>query len=333
MHRVRHGGRVLAVVCPGQGSQSPGFLRPWLDLPGAMDQLVAFSDASGVDLVRHGTVSDAETIRDTAVAQPLIVAASLVSLRALLGDRPATDLVDVTAGHSVGELAAAAVAGVLTDEGAVGLVTHRARSMAAAAAQAPTGMAAVVGGDPEAVLAAVESAGLYPANVNGGGQVVAAGSRDALAVLAAAPPARARVIPLQVAGAFHTPFMQPAQEEFAPVAASWPAEDPALPLLSDADGAVYAAHRGCPFGHGREVLRRLAEQVVAPVRWDLCQRTMQEMGVTGFIELAPAGVLTGLARRGLPGVETLALSSPDDLEAARDLASRHTARRTEEAPQ
>lgn len=324
---------MLAVVCPGQGSQSPGFLGPWLELPGAAERLAASSEASGVDLVRHGTVSDADTIRDTAVAQPLIVAASLVAFRALLAGRAATDVVDVTAGHSVGELAAAAVAGVLSDEGAVGLVAHRARSMAAAAAAAPSGMAAVVGGEPEAVLAAIEAAGLFPANVNGGGQVVAAGARDALAAFAEAPPARARVIPLQVAGAFHTPFMQTAQEEFAPVAESWPAQDPRLPLLSDADGAAYAAHHGCPFGHGREVLRRLAEQVVAPVRWDLCQQTMQAMGVTGLIELAPAGVLTGLARRGLPGVETVALSSPDDLEAARDLMLRHTARRTEEAPQ
>lgn len=324
---------MLAVVCPGQGSQSPGFLGPWLELPGAADRLSAFAEASGVDLPRHGTVSDADTIRDTAVAQPLIVAASLLAFRALLDGRPATEVVDVTAGHSVGELAAAAVAGVLTDDGAVGLVSHRARSMAAAAAAEPTGMAAVVGGDPEAVLAAIEAAGLYPANVNGGGQVVAAGSRDALAAFVAAPPARARVIPLQVAGAFHTPYMQAAQEEFAPVAASWDAHDPVLPLLSDADGAAYPAHHGCPFGRGREVLHRLAEQVVAPVRWDLCQQTLAAMGVTGLIELAPAGVLTGLARRGLPGVETVALSTPDDLEAARDLARRHSARRPEEAPQ
>ncbi len=324
---------MLAVVCPGQGSQSPGFLGPWLEMAGVAEQLAGFADACGVDLVRHGTVSDADTIRDTAVAQPLIVAASLVAFRALLAGRPATDVVDVTAGHSVGELTAAAVAGVVTDDGAVGLVSHRARSMAAAAATAPTGMAAVVGGDPEAVLTAIEAAGLFPANVNGGGQVVAAGSREALTAFATTPPARARVIPLQVAGAFHTPFMQPAQEEFAPVAASWPAHDPVLPLLSDADGRAYAAHHGCPFGRGSEVLHRLAEQVVAPVRWDLCQQTMTAMGVTGLIELAPAGVLTGLARRGLPGVETLALSTPDDLEAARDLAARHTKRRPEEAPQ
>lgn len=318
-------------MCPGQGSQSPGFLRPWLEVPGSADLLGAFSDACGVDLVRHGTESDAETIRDTAVAQPLIVAASLVALRALLDGRAAADVVDVTAGHSVGELAAAAVAGVLDDAGAVGLVAHRARAMAAAAALQPTGMSAVVGGEPEAVLAAVEAAGLHPANVNGAGQVVAAGALDALADLAAEPPARARVIPLQVAGAFHTPFMGPAYEEFTAVAAGWPAHDPALPLLSDADGEPYAADDGSPFGRGRDVLRRLADQVVAPVRWDLCQRTLAGLGVTGLVELAPAGVLTGLARRALPGVETVALSAPADLDAARDLARRHTAR-TEEAP-
>jgi len=292
-------------VCPGQGSQSPGFLRPWLELPGTAEALAAFSEASGVDLVRHGTESDADTIRDTAVAQPLIVGASLVALRALLDGRPAQEVVDVTAGHSVGELAAAAVAGVLDDAGAVGLVSHRARSMAGAAALEPTGMSAVVGGELEAVLAAIEGAGLHPP--------------------------RARVIPLQVAGAFHTPYMQPAQEEFAPVAEGWPAHDPVLPLLSDADGQVYPAHGGSPFGRGRDVLRRLAEQVVAPVRWDLCQRTLAELGVTGLVELAPAGVLVGLARRALPGVETVALSTPDDLDAARDLVRRHSTR-TEEAP-
>jgi [acyl-carrier-protein] S-malonyltransferase len=219
---------------------------------------------------------------------------------------------------------------VLTDGGAVGLVSHRARSMAAAAALEPTGMSAVVGGDPEAVLAAIEAAGLHPANVNGGGQVVAAGALDALARLAAEPPARARVIPLQVAGAFHTPYMRPALEEFAPRAEAWSAQDPALPLLSDADGEPYPAHDGAPFGRGRDVLRRIAEQVVAPVRWDLCQATLQRLGVTGLVELAPAGVLVGLARRALPGVETVALSSPADLDAARDLARRHSTR-TEEA--
>ncbi|HWS58789.1 MAG TPA: ACP S-malonyltransferase, partial [Actinotalea sp.] len=208
--------------------------------------------------------------------------------------------------------------GVLTDEGAVGLVSARARAMAAAAALEPTGMTAVVGGDPQEVLAAIESAGAYPANVNGGGQVVAAGSTAALARLAEQPPAKARVIPLQVAGAFHTPYMQPAVEAFAPVAAGWAASAPRTPLLSDADGAAYA-----PGTTGGQVLDRLVAQVVAPVRWDLCQATLLAMGVTGMVELAPAGVLTGLARRTLPGVETVAVRTPDDLVAARDLVARH----------
>ncbi|WP_182111429.1 ACP S-malonyltransferase [Actinotalea sp. JY-7876] len=323
---------MLAIVCPGQGSQTPGFLSPWLDLPGAAERLGTLGEAAGTDLVTHGTTSDAQTIRDTSVAQPLIVAASLLAYRALLaggddGLRP-----DVTAGHSVGELAAAAVAGVLDDAGAAALVAVRARAMADAAALEPTGMSAVVGGDPAEVLAAVENAGLHPANVNGGGQVVAAGSLEALARLAAAPPARARVIPLQVAGAFHTPYMQPALDVFGPVAAGWAAQDPTLPFLSDADGAAY---RGGAHGHGSAaaVLGRLAAQVVAPVRWDLCQQTMVAMGVTGLIELAPAGVLTGLARRSLPGVETVAVKTPADLEAARDLALRHAGPPTTEETQ
>jgi len=324
---------VLAIVCPGQGAQSPGFLNPWLELPGVPEQLAVFSAACGIDLHSHGTTSDADTIRDTAVAQPLIVAVSLVALRALLQGRPAATVAGVTAGHSVGEVSAAALAGVLDDAGAVGLVARRAGSMAAAAALTPTGMSAVVGGDPDEVLAAIETAGLYPANVNGGGQVVAAGTLQALAGLAERPATRARGIPLQVAGAFHTPFMQPAQQEFALVVESWPAEDPTVPLLSDADGAAYRSRSGAGLGRGRDVLRRLAEQVVAPVRWDLCQQTMATMGVTGMVELAPAGVLTGLARRTLPGVETVAVTSPADLDAARDLIARHSWTITdEEAP-
>lgn len=306
-------------------------LAPWLELPGVADQLAAFSQASGTDLVAHGTTGDADSIRDTAVAQPLIVSTSLVALRTVLDGASAAAVVDVAAGHSVGEFAAAAVAGVLDDAGAVGLVTARARFMAEAAAATPTGMSAVVGGDPAEVLAAIEAAGLFPANINSAGQVVAAGSFEGLAALAAAPPAKARVIALQVAGAFHTPFMQPALDAFAPVAASWPATDPNLPLLSNADGATYAEidagagkAAGGPFGSRHDVRTRLAAQIVAPVRWDLCQDRLIALGVTGLLELAPGGVLTGLARRSLPGVETLAIKSPADLDAARDLVTRHS---------
>ncbi|GII98107.1 [acyl-carrier-protein] S-malonyltransferase [Sediminihabitans luteus] len=322
---------MLAVVCPGQGSQSPAMFAPWLELPGVPDQLARLSQAAEIDLVAHGTTSDADTIRDTAVAQPLLVAASLVAAAQLFGDRPAADVVDVTAGHSVGELAAASVAGVFDDAGAVALVSHRARAMAQAAAAAESGMAAVVGGDPAEVLAAIEAAGLWPANVNGGGQVVAAGAHDGLARLAEDPPARARVIPLQVAGAFHTPFMDSARDAFTPVATGWAATDPSVTLLSNADGASYATIAGdaSPHGRGADVLARLAAQVVAPVRWDLCQETLLELGVTGLVELAPGGVLTGLARRTLKGVETVAIKTPDDLEAARDLVARHSGVRPE----
>ena len=318
---------MLAILCPGQGSQTPGFLAPWLELGGAAEHLATLSEAAATDLAAHGTTSDAETIRDTAVAQPLIVAASLLSWHLLLdglgadGDRPAPP--DVVAGHSVGELSAAAVAGVLDDAAAVRLVSERARAMAVAAAARPTGMSAVVGGDAADVLAAIEAAGLHPANVNGGGQVVAAGTLDALARLAAEPPARARVIPLQVAGAFHTPYMASAKDAFAMVVTGWPAADPAVPLLSDLDGRPYPAADGAPHGTGRAVLDRLAEQVVAPVRWDLCQEQLAALGVTAAVELAPAGVLTGLARRTLAGVETVAVKTPADLDAARELVRRH----------
>ncbi|GAB4084720.1 ACP S-malonyltransferase [Myceligenerans cantabricum] len=316
---------MLAVVCPGQGSQTPGMLSPWLELPGVPDLLSAASEAAETDLVAHGTTSDADTIRDTAVAQPLIVASSLLALRVILEGRDAADVVDVTAGHSVGELAAAGVAGVVSDAGAAGLVSVRARAMAKAAAAAPSGMSAVVGGTPQDVLAAIEAAGLWPANVNGGAQVVAAGGTDGLARLSENPPERARVIPLQVAGAFHTPFMDAARAEFEPVATGFPGTaDPVLPFLADLDGAAYA---GGGHGHGTAaaVLSNLARQVTAPVRWDLVMETLSARGVTGMLELAPGGVLTGLAKRGLKGVETVAVKSPDDVAAARDLIARHSA--------
>lgn len=309
---------MLAVVCPGQGSQAPGLLNPWLELPGSEEFLAEASAAAGLDLVAHGTTSDADTIRDTAIAQPLIVATSLLSLRAVLDDR---GVVSVTAGHSVGEFTAAAVAGVLDDVAAVGLVSRRAQAMARAAAQRPTGMSAVVGGDAAEVAAAIAAHGLHAANRNGNGQVVAAGALPALAELAAQPPLRARVVPLQVAGAFHTPYMDAAATEFAEVAREWPAADPRIPLLSNADGASYAAP-GTAHGRGSDVLERLAAQIITSVRWDLCQEELARRGVRALLELAPAGVLTGLARRNLPGVETLALA-PDNLDAARDLIRNH----------
>lgn len=314
---------MLAILAPGQGAQTPAMLAPWLELPGVADQLGELAEAAGVDLLAHGTVSDADTIRDTAIAQPLIVAASLLSFRQLLArlDATATDVADVAAGHSVGELAAAAVAGVLTDASAVALVGERARLMASAAAENPSGMAAVLGGDPDEVAAAIEAAGAWPANVNGGGQVVAAGTHEAIAALVAAPPAKARIVPLQVAGAFHTPLMASAGTAFAAVAASWEATDPVLPLLSNADGEVVTDRH--------DALARIARQITSPVRWDLCQATLAERGVTAVLELAPGGVLTGLARRTLPDVARVAIKSPDDLGAAAELVAEHALSRTE----
>jgi [acyl-carrier-protein] S-malonyltransferase len=313
---------VLVVACPGQGAQSPGMLSPWLELPAFAEHLGRASDATGIDLVAHGTTSDADTIRDTAVAQPLLVASALASLRVVLGRGPEAPLgagiahqIDVAAGHSVGELAAAAVAGVLTDDEALRLVTVRGAAMARAAAATPTGMAAVLGGDPDEVLAALEAHGLVPANVNGGGQVVAAGTLEALAAFAAEPPARTRVIALQVAGAFHTEHMEPAVAELRAASADVAPRDPALTLLTNRDGSAV--------DDGAKALDLIVAQVANPVRWDLCQAQLLELGVTALLEVAPGGVLTGLARRTLPGVETVAVKTPADLDAARDLVRRH----------
>ncbi|WP_277049403.1 ACP S-malonyltransferase [Ruania albidiflava] len=308
---------MIALLSPGQGAQTPGMLAPWLELDGTTDLLAELSDAAGLDLHTLGTTADAEAIKDTKVAQPLIVATSLVSLHALearVGARSAW--AQVSAGHSVGEFAAAAAAGVLSAKDALHLVGVRGRAMAEAAEAAPTGMSAVVGGAPEDVEAALAAHHLVGANVNGGGQVVAAGLLSDLQALADDPPARARVIPLAVAGAFHTDHMAPAVQTVRSEAEQVTAHDPQLQLLSNADGA--------PVSSGGQALERLVAQISSPVRWDLCQATILHTGVSGAVELAPGGVLAGLARRSMRGVETVALKSPDDLDAAADLITRST---------
>ncbi|MGI5214162.1 acyltransferase domain-containing protein [Plantactinospora sp. CA-290183] len=306
---------MLAVLSPGQGSQKPGFLTPWLDLPGAEARLRWWSALAGVDLVRLGTEGDSDEIRDTARTQPLLVAAALLAAEQL----PMYD-VGVTVGHSVGELAATALAGVLSPEAAVTLAGVRGREMAAACALEPTGMAALLGGEAAELLAAVEAHELYLANHNGAGQLVAAGAVDRLAKLAADPPGGARVRTLQVAGAFHTPYMAPAEAALNAVAAGITTAEPTRILLSNLDGAAV--------NHGREMLRRLVRQVTAPVRWDLCMRGLADLGVTAVIELPPAGTLAGLVKRELKGTglpEIVTLNTPDDLAAARDLIARHGA--------
>jgi len=310
---IRKSQGVLAVLSPGQGSQKPGFLSSWLDLPGAGSRLRWWSALAGVDLIHLGTEAGADEIKDTARTQPLLVAAALLAAEHL----PMYD-VALVAGHSVGELGAAALAGVLSPEAAITLAGLRGREMAAACALEPTGMSAILGGDEADVLATIDKHGLYAANRNSAGQIVAAGAIDALAELAEEPPAGARVRALAVAGAFHTPYMAPAEQALAAVAGGVTVADPSRIMLSNLDGAAVT--------HGRAMLQRLVRQVTAPVRWDLCMRTLRELGVTGVIELPPAGTLAGLVKRELKGEgqpEIVTLNTPDDLPAARDLIARH----------
>lgn len=296
---------VLAITAPGQGAQTPGFLNPWLELPGVRDRLSWWSAVTEVDLIRYGTTAGAEEIRDTAVAQPLLVAAALAAYEAL-GVKPG-----LVAGHSVGELAAAAISGVLSPEAALVLVRERGKAMARAAAITSTGMTAVLGGEPDEVLAALDKHGLTPANINAAGQVVAAGTMAELAALAAEPPSGARLRPLSVAGAFHTRHMAPAVDTLKRLIPGMPVADPTTGLLSNLDGSAVE--------NGADFLVRLAEQVSAPVRWDACMATMAEIGVTAMIELPPAGTLSNIAKRALPDVARVALKTPDDLDKARAL--------------
>ncbi|MFF9483834.1 ACP S-malonyltransferase [Streptomyces sp. NPDC014676] len=302
---------MLVLVAPGQGAQTPGFLTEWLDLPGAGERVAAWSDAIGLDLVHYGTKADADAIRDTAVAQPLLVAAGLLSASALGDVAPGA-----VAGHSVGEITAAAFAGVLDDTAALSLVRKRGLAMADAAAITETGMAALLGGDPGTTVAHLEKLGLTPANINGAGQIVAAGTKEQLAALEADKPEGVRkVVALKVAGAFHTHHMGPAVDTLAKAAEALTPGDPKVTYVSNKDGEAVAT--------GTEVLERLVGQVANPVRWDLCMETFKELGVTALLEVCPGGTLTGLAKRALPGVKTLALKTPADLDAARELVAEH----------
>ena len=310
---------MLAIVAPGQGAQTPGFLSPWLEDPALAERLAELSDVCEIDLAHYGTEADAETIRDTAIAQPLLVAAALLTGRALLGDD--VTRVGAFAGHSVGELAAMALAGTISDADALVLVRERGRAMAEASAIRPTSMTAVLAGVAEEILAAIEAAGLTPANNNGAGQIVAAGTVEQLAAFAENPPRRARLVPLSVAGAFHTVHMAPAVAHLTAVAEGVATFAPEAPLLSNADGAVVA--------DGQDALTRMINQVANPVRWDLCMATLADLGVTGMLELAPAGTLTKIAQRNLKGVELFTLNTPDQLEEARAFVAAHSVTESE----
>ncbi len=299
---------MLAIIAPGQGAQTPGMLAPWIEDGESKALLIQWSDAIGLDLIHLGVHAEAEEIKDTANAQPLIVAAGLLSARAL----NASGQFSFVAGHSVGEITAAAIAGVLTPLDAMKLVRLRGVEMAKAAAMAPAGMSAVLGGDREIVLKAIADAGLVAANDNGGGQIVAAGNLESLATLA---PEGARVRALAVAGAFHTSFMQSAVEPMRALADTIEVNDSSIGVLSNKDGAVLKS--------GREILDRIVNQIANPVRWDLCMQTLAEQGVTGVIEVAPAGTLVGLVKRAVPAIEQCALKSPAEIESATSFASTH----------
>ena len=307
---------MLAIVAPGQGAQTPGFLTPWVENPVFRDRLAWLSAVAGLDLVHYGTEADADTIRDTAVAQPLLVASSLLAALELFPHpADAFEQVGAVAGHSVGELAAAAGARAITAEQAMVLVRERGRAMAEAAKTTPTSMTAVLGGDRDEVLAKLAAHGLTAANENGPGQVVAAGTVEQLAAFAEDGPAKAKLVPLSVAGAFHTEHMQPAVQVLGRLARSVSTHDARIPVVSNRDGQV--VH------DGREVLKRIVTQISSPVRWDLCMETLLDLGVTGMLEMPPAGTLTGIARRAMKGVETFALKTPDQLDDARAFIEKH----------
>lgn len=302
---------MIALLAPGQGSQTEGMLSPWLELAGAADQLALWSKASGLDLVRLGTTASTDEITDTAVTQPLVVAATLLAHQELTkrGLLAGEDL--VVAGHSVGEIAAYAIAGVMAADDAVALAATRGAEMAKACAVEPTGMSAVLGGDEAEVLARLEQLDLFPANRNAAGQIVAAGSLDALEKLAEDPPAKARVRALGVAGAFHTKYMASALDGYAAAAAAVQTSEPTATLLSNRDGK--------PVASAAAAMEALVAQLTRPVRWDLCTATLREMEVAAAVEFPPAGTLTGIAKRELRGVTARAVKSPADLDALAEL--------------
>jgi len=304
---------MLALLAPGQGSQTPGFLAPWLEDANAAELIGNWSKVIGLDLKRLGTLADADEIRDTSNAQPLLVAGGLIGALRLFGND--LSAISYTAGHSVGEITASVFAGALDQVSAMKLVATRGAQMAIAAKDSNTGMSAVLGGERDVVVAAINAAGLTAANENGAGQIVAAGSLTALAALAENPPEGSRVRALAVSGAFHTSTMVPAVSHLAALAASLTATDPVIPFISNKDGAVIE--------NGREILDRIVGQIAGPVRWDLCMETMAKCGVTGIIEVPPAGTLAGLVKRAQGEIQTFALKGPEDLEVAKAFIAEH----------
>jgi [acyl-carrier-protein] S-malonyltransferase len=297
---------MICIAAPGQGSQAPGFLSAWLEIPIFKEQIEKASAVLGIDLIHYGTLADADAIKDTKIAQPLIVAAGIASyltLKQSLGDAL---VVSATAGHSVGEVTAAYVSGILNSDGALKFVQRRGNEMAEAAALTPSSMAAVVGGELDAVLSHLDSVGLFAANYNGAGQVVAAGSRELIEALVASPPIGSRVIALQVAGAFHTSFMEPARPALTAFAKELSVQDPKISIWTNNDGQLVQS--------GQKYLELMVNQVSNPVRWDKTMESMQHANVSVMVELLPAGALSGIAKRAMPNTVAIALKTPADLD-------------------
>ncbi|MEZ0360108.1 ACP S-malonyltransferase [Mycobacterium sp. SA01] len=306
---------MIALLAPGQGSQTPGMLEPWLELPGAADQIKTWSDIAGLDLARLGTTATADEITDTAVTQPLVVAATLLANAELTKRGALAGRTTVVAGHSVGEIAAYAIAGVISPDDAVKLAAVRGSEMAKACAVEPTGMSAILGGDEAEVLARLEALDLIPANRNAAGQIVAAGAVAALEKLAEDPPAKARVRQLATAGAFHTHYMASALDGYAAAAAEVATNEPTTTLLSNADGQ--------PVASAQDAMEKLVAQLTRPVRWDLCTDTMRRLFEnaegSAIVEFPPAGTLAGIAKRELRGVANRAIKTPADLDGLTEL--------------
>jgi [acyl-carrier-protein] S-malonyltransferase len=297
---------MICIACPGQGSQAPGFLTPWLEIPIFREQIEKASAVLGIDLVHYGTVADADAIRDTKIAQPLIVAAGIASYLTLKDSLGEALVVSATAGHSVGEITAAYVSGIFDAENALRFVQRRGNEMAEAAALEQSSMAAVVGGEIDAVLAHLDSVGLFAANYNGAGQVVAAGSKELIDALVASPPAGSRVIALQVAGAFHTSYMEPARPALAAFSKELSVQDPQISIWTNNDGSLVQS--------GQKYLDLLVNQVSNPVRWDKTMESMEGANISVMVELLPAGALSGIAKRAMPNTVAIALKTPADLD-------------------
>jgi len=307
---------MINIACPGQGSQTPGFLESWLEIEVFRNSIEKASEILELDLIHFGTLADAEQIRDTQIAQPLIVASSIASFESLKVHTGGKLSFSGVAGHSVGEIAAAYIAGVLDFESALRFVSLRGKQMAKAAALSPSSMAAVVGGEPADVLAHLESVGVVAANYNGPGQIVAAGSKELIDDLVANSPKGTRVVALSVAGAFHTSFMESAKPELASYASSLSPKDPTVALWTNSDGSVVA--------NGQKFVDLLVDQVSKPVRWDKTMEAMQSAGSKALIELLPGGTLAGIAKRAMKDVEAVALKTPADLDKVADLLERHS---------